>query len=109
MAESDESTWVIDETQRVRVVKGPQAVAYFDGGPNETDQKGDYEFWTMESGRKGRVGRYLIGNDPAARFRRMRTERETKPGYDTAWHDAQSASLIRYATKKEVEKWLNDH
>ena len=39
----------VDEAQPVMVVRGPRPMAYFDGGPHVDDQKGDYEFWMLES------------------------------------------------------------
>ena len=104
-----EWAWVVDENHPVRVVRGPQAIVYFDGGPNTTDQKGEYEFWVLESDCKPFPGRYLIGHDPAVRFRQLRTDRLKHPGYEKYWQCAQSAKLIRYARKEEVEGWLRAH
>jgi hypothetical protein len=91
------------------VIRGPRAIAYFDGGPNAQDQKADYEFWMMESTCKPIPGRYPAGHNPAARFRDLAKQRNEHPLYEKAWHCAQSATLIRYATKEEVEGWLTAH
>ncbi len=90
----------VDEAQPVMVVRGPRPMAYFDGGPHVVTKKVYYEFWTLESECKPIPGRYLAGNNPAARFRDLKRQRHEHPLYEKAWQCAHTAKSFDMHAKK---------
>lgn len=96
-------TWIAG--RKVPIEPRPKTVVSFSAGCNPDDPPGDYEFWTMKNEDAAlHVGRRPAGRDPGERFQMM----NGVVGYEQAWKDAQTATLIRPTSAKELVDWLND-
>ncbi len=89
----------------VQIETGPKTVVHFSDGCNPADPPGNYEFWTMKNESAALVvGRRPEGRDPGERFRMM----QHQPGYEAAWANAQTATLLRPTSRRELLEWLNN-